>query len=140
MNFLFGLLLLNSVLFGFKSDFMHDYNKALELAKSQKKDVYLLVTSEDCKWCRKFEKVTLSDEETMKMLKEKFILLVLNRDKDVIPDHIKAKRVPKHFFLDSNGELIYSILGYWNPEDFASFVVEVDKIKQEDKYETSTNK
>ena len=129
MKFLLGLLLLSSVLFGFKSEFIHDYDKALELAKSQNKDVYLLVTSSDCKWCRKFEKVTLSDEGTMKMLKEKFVLLVLSRGVDVIPDHIKAKRVPKHFFLDSDGELIYSILGYWNPEDFASFVAEVDKKK-----------
>ncbi|MBC8238724.1 MAG: thioredoxin family protein [Helicobacteraceae bacterium] len=129
MKFLFGLVLLSSVLFGFKADFIHDYDKALELAKSQKKDVYLMVTSNDCKWCRKFEKVTLSDESTMKMLKEKFVLLVLSRDKDVIPSHIKAKRVPKHFFLNSDGELIYSILGYWNPEDFASFVAEVENKK-----------
>ena len=129
MKFLLGLILLSSVLFGFKADFIHDYDKALELAKLQNKDVYLLVTSSDCKWCRKFEKKTLSDEGTMKMLKEKFILLVLLRDQDVIPSHIKAKRVPKHFFLDSEGKVIYSILGYWNPEDFASFVAEVDKKK-----------
>ena len=129
MKFLLGLILLSSVLFGFKADFMHDYNKALELAKAQKKDVYLLVTSADCKWCRKFEKITLSDAGTMKMLKEKFILLVLSRGEDVIPSHIKAKRVPKHFFLNSDGKLIYSILGYWNPQDFASFVSEVDKKK-----------
>lgn len=129
MKFLLGLILLSSVLFGFKADFIHDYDKALELAKAQKKDVYLLVTSKNCKWCRKFENITLNDDKTMKMLKEKFILLVLSRGEDVIPDHIKAKRVPKHFFLDSDGEFIYSILGYWNPEDFASFVAEVDKKK-----------
>ncbi|MDB2562124.1 thioredoxin family protein [Sulfurimonas sp.] len=129
MKFILGLILLGSILLGSKNDFIHDYDQALEMAKLAKKDVYLMVTSDDCKWCRKFEKNTLTDEATMKMLKEKFILVSLTRERDVIPSHIKAKRVPKHFFLTDKGELIYAILGYWNPDDFASFVAEVEKKK-----------
>jgi thioredoxin-related protein len=56
------------------------------------------------------------------MLKKNFVLLALTRGKDFIPQEFAVQRVPKHFFLTKNGEIISSFLGYWNPEDFASFV------------------
>lgn len=120
---------LSALLFGSKVDFIHDYDKALEMAQAQNKDIYMLVTSETCKWCRKFEKVTLHHEKTMQDLKKEYILLALNRDASSIPAKYKVKRVPKHFFLTAKGEVIYSIIGYWNPEDFASFVEEATKKK-----------
>lgn len=129
MKILFTILALAAMLFASKAEFIHDYDKALEMAKAQNKDIYMLVTSDDCRWCRKFETLTLNDEQTMKNLKEKYILLSLNRDKDKIPAIYKVKRVPKHFFLTKNGEIIYACLGFWNPDDFASFMDEAQKKK-----------
>ena len=129
MKLLLSILLMSTILFGSKADFLDDYNKALELAKAENKDIYMLVTSHDCQWCRKFERVTLSDEKTIEILKKQYVLLALNRDIDDIPTQYKANRVPKHFFLTANGEIIYTFLGYWNPEDFASFADEVQKKK-----------
>jgi thioredoxin-related protein len=77
----------------------------------------------------KSEEITLNDAKTMQELKKEYILLALNRDAGSIPAKYKVKRVPKHFFLTAKGEVIYSILGYWNPEDFASFTGEAKKKK-----------
>ena len=129
MKLLLTILALSAILFASKADFINDYDKALELAQAQKKDIYMLVTSNSCQWCRKFEKKTLGDKATMDELKKQYVLLALNRDIHVIPKQYKAKRVPKHFFLTPKGEVIYAFLGYWNPEDFASFVGEVQKKK-----------
>ena len=126
MKIIFTLLALLS--FSFASDaFLHNYQKALEVAQTEKKEIYMLVTSESCRWCRKFENETLTDEATMKMLKENFVLLALTRDVDYIPENLVASRVPKHFFLTKKGEIITSFLGFWNPEDFASFIEDVKK-------------
>ncbi|MBU0721189.1 thioredoxin family protein [bacterium] len=108
-------------------DWSNDYNKALSQASKEKKDVYLLITSENCRWCRKFENTTLQDEETIERLKLKYILLHIDRDKDYLPGKFKSKRVPRHYFITSKGEVIYSFLGYWDKEDFASFLLDVDK-------------
>ena len=129
MKLLLSILIMSTILFGSKADFIDDYDKAIELAQAEKKDIYMLVTSQDCQWCRKFERVTLSDKKTMQVLKEKYILLALNRDIDDIPAQYIAKRVPKHFFLTAKGEIIYTFLGYWNSEDFISFAHEVQKKK-----------
>lgn len=129
MKLLFTILMLGTVLFASKADFLHDYKEALVQAQKQDKDIYMLITSESCQWCRKFEKITLNDKVTMDLLKEKFVLLALTRDVDYIPEQYKAQRVPKHFFLTASGDNIYAFLGYWNPEDFRSFVAEVEKKK-----------
>lgn len=126
MKFVVTVLVLSSLLFA-SNDFVHNYDKALEKAQAQNKKIYMLITSDACRWCKKFENVTLKDEATMKMLKKDYVLLALNRSHDKIPAKFTAKRVPRHFFLTREGEEIYSFLGYWNPEDFASFVVEVEK-------------
>ena len=127
MKLLLITLAFITTLFSSELAWENNYNKALSQAKVEKKDVYMLITSQDCRWCRKFEATTLQDEKTPERLKKQYVLLHVDRDWDEIPEHFKKKRVPRHYFLTSKGETIYSFLGYWNPEDFASFLGDVDK-------------
>jgi thioredoxin-related protein len=131
----FVTLLFVSTLFGGELGWNHDYKKALEQAKIEKKDVYMLITSANCRWCRKFEATTLQDEAILQRLKKQYVLLHIDRDEDYMPEHFKKKRVPRHYFLRAGGEVIYSFLGYWANEDFISFLHDVDKrrIKQDNK-------
>jgi len=129
MKILLTLLMLGSMLFASKADFLHDYKQAIEIAKKENKDIYMLITSTSCQWCRKFEAKTLSNPDIIKLLKKDFVLLALTRDVDYIPSQYKAKRVPKHYFLTSKGEVIYAFLGYWSSEDFTSFIEDVKKKK-----------
>ena len=127
IKYLFTMMMLSSILFSSELDWDRDYNKALQEAKAEKKDVYMLITSSDCRWCRKFESTTLQEAVVIERLEKQYILLHINRDTDYLPEGFKSKRVPRHYFLTSKGKIIYSFLGAWDREDFFSFLKDVDK-------------
>ncbi|MEA2091889.1 MAG: thioredoxin family protein [Campylobacterota bacterium] len=127
MRYLLVMLALISTLWSSELGWSDDYEKALEVAKKEKKDVYVLVTSATCRWCRKFEATTLQDREVLRMLNEKYILVHADRDMDDLPEWFKVKRVPRHYFVTAKGEEIFSFLGYWDELDFRSFLGDVDK-------------
>lgn len=127
MRFLIGIFFSVSLLFSFDAYWASSYAAALELAKKNKKNVYMLITSDDCRWCRKFENTTLQEEATIARLHSKYILLHVNRDRDIFPEHFIRKGVPRHYVLSENGSVIYTFLGYWNHEDFFSFMNEAEQ-------------
>ena len=112
-------------LFAGESGFLHDYQKALQEAQLQHKAVYMLITSQTCRWCKKFEEQTLSDKDTIDALKKEFVLLHLDRDNDTFPKTYDTKRIPRHYFITSKGEVIYTFLGYWNVENFNAFLYDI---------------
>ncbi len=121
------IIALSTMLFSADLDWNDSYHKALEDAKVQNKDVYMLITSSDCRWCRKFESITLQDKSVIKRLKEQYVLLHIDRDKNYFPSKFKSKRVPRHYFITNKGQIIYSFLGFWEKDDFFSFLSDVDK-------------
>jgi thioredoxin-related protein len=127
MRYLWIVLLFVSTLWSLDSNWSDDYKASLKIAQKENKNLYVLVTSATCRWCRKFEATTLQDTEVLRMLKEKYILVHLDRDMDDLPQFFKVKRVPKHYFVSSKGKEIYSFLGYWDELDFRSFLCDVDK-------------
>nr|WP_321266124.1 thioredoxin family protein [uncultured Sulfurimonas sp.] len=104
-----------------------DYEASLKVAQKQNKDLYVLVTSANCRWCRKFEATTLQDKEVIKLLKEKYVLVHADRDMDDLPKWFNIKRVPRHYFVTNKGEEILSFLGYWDSLDFKSYLGDVEK-------------
>ena len=94
MKYLVIIAALISSLWSAELGWSDDYEKALKIAKKEKKNVYVLVTSSSCRWCRKFENTTLQDKEVLKRLKEKYVLVHADRDMDDLPEWFKIKRVP----------------------------------------------
>lgn len=127
MRFLIGLFLSATLLFGFDSYWAKSYDEAIAQAKKEKKKVYMLITSDDCPWCRKFENTTLQEEATIARLHSKYILLHVNRDKDIFPEKFIRKGVPRHYVLSENENVIYTFLGYWTHDDFFSFMDEAEQ-------------
>lgn len=127
MKYIFLITLFISSLFATQMGWQNNYKAALKEAKIEKKDVYMLITSSDCRWCRKFESTTLQEKVVIERLKEQYVLLHVDRDDDFIPADFKRKRVPRHYFITNRGEIIYSFLGYWDREDFFSFLADVDE-------------
>jgi len=127
MKFIF--LFLSLVCFSFAMDgkWLDDYDEAIKVAKKEHKSLYILITSETCRWCRKFESTTLQDEAVIDDLTKRYVLVHLDRDYSFLPDFVKVKRVPKHYFVTNDSKEIYSFLGYWDELDFRSFLVDVDK-------------
>jgi thioredoxin-related protein len=98
------------------------FDQAQAKAKKESKPLWVLITSEQCRWCRKFEATTLQDEEIVTKLNSKFVAVHVTRDKSVYPKNLSAKMVPMNYFLDNNGTVIYSMPGYWTVEDYQSIL------------------
>ena len=122
MKYLVSILFLAVTLMATELHWYDDYNEALREAKKEHKLVYIFITSSHCGWCHKFEKTTLQDEEIKKRLSKEFITVHLVRDFDDIPSQFKTSPVPRHYFTDANGQMLYNTLGYRKVECFDSFM------------------
>lgn len=101
-------------------EWVESYQAGVEQAKKEGKNIYLLVTSESCRWCHKLEATTLLDDEVVRQIHKEFVPVHVTRDKDDYPSYIKAKMVPMNVFLTSEGRVFHTMPGYWNVEDFLS--------------------
>ncbi len=124
-------IIFSTIMFGYELEFSNDYNEVMKEAQKEKKDVYMLITSSNCRWCKKFEESTLINIPLIKTIEKKYVILHVTRGFDDIPQKFEALRVPKHYFLSNKGEIIYSFAGYWSAEDFSSFLDDVAKRKKE---------
>jgi len=102
--------------------FFHNYEKALTLAKKEHKPLYIFISSQGCGWCHKFETTTLQNIGVQKLLKQEFILVHLIRHKDIIPKRFKTAPVPRHYFVNYDGTLLYDALGYRKVATFKAFL------------------
>jgi len=121
LKYLISMLLLATTLFA-SVDWQTNYHTALKIAQDEHKRVYMLVVSDNCRWCNKFERTTLKDKKILQRLNEKYVLLHLSRDTDYIPNKFKTAPVPRHFFLTSRGEEVFPVIGYRDVEMFNDFL------------------
>jgi thioredoxin-related protein len=111
----------------------HNYDEGVAAAKLQHKKLFVLITSETCRWCRKLEATTMEDAGIIKRINEKYISIALTRDKDSYPKTLQAKMVPMSYYLKTDGSIINSVPGYWNVEDYHTILNDVTyNLKQED--------
>ena len=122
-------LLFVTSLFGVELDWLHDYDKALSIAKKEHKDVYLLIGADKCRFCQKFKDITLSKKFVMDKLEQKFVPLYLSRDQHKIPDKFERFGAPRHYFLSSDGKILHEAAGLLEPAGFLSLIDEVDLMK-----------
>jgi len=114
-------------LFGSDLDWSHDYDESVEKAQTQNKGLYVLITSDRCKWCRKFEQTTAKDKEILDKLNENYVLVQLSRERHDVPVSLETRPVPIHYFLNNNEEIIYSTIGYRPAESFKYFIDEANE-------------
>ena len=99
------------------------YEEALTKAKKESKPLMVVITSEQCRWCRKLEATTLQDEEIVARINTKFQAVNVTKDKSIYPKNLVAKMVPMSYFINpSDGKVLYSIPGYWGSEDYNSIL------------------
>ena len=107
------------------------WNSSFEAAKAkaQKEDklIYVVITSETCRWCRKLEATTLEKPAVVKNINSKYVPVALTRGKDSYPPCLKAKMVPMSYFLTPQGRVIYSVPGFWIEEDYLSIMGDVER-------------
>jgi len=120
-----GLLLLSSTLFSV--EWVKDIETAFTLAKKEHKNIMVLVEGENCRWCKKMKYRTLSDETVEKRL-EKFVTVkVMREDPSSMSVLPQIKGVPTIFFMNENKAVLEEVVGYFNVEDFISYINSVEK-------------
>jgi thioredoxin-related protein len=120
-----GLLLLSSTLFSL--EWIKDVNSAFALAKKEQNSVLVFVEGENCRWCKKMKYRTLQDEAVEKRL-EKFVLLkVMREDTSAMSSLPSVKGVPTIFFMSPNKTVLQEVIGFFDAEDFISYINDVEK-------------
>ena len=113
----------------FANEIAWENNFEAAKAKAQKEDkiIYVLITSETCRWCRKLESTTLEETAVVENVNSKYAAVALTRGKDSYPPCLKAPMVPMSYFLTPDGRVIYSVPGYWEEEDYLSMMEDVER-------------
>jgi len=120
-----GLLLLSSTLFSL--EWAKDLDTAFAVAQKEDKNVMVLVEGENCRWCKKMKHRTLSDERVEKRLKKFVLVKIMREDGKAMSVMPAIKGVPTIFFMKKDKEVIEDIVGYFNVEDFISYINDVEK-------------
>ena len=119
---LFLLLMISFNLFAVDIEILSDYEKGLKKAKVENKLLYVLVSSQECKWCKKFEDTTLNNDSIKDRLSKEFVVVELILEHNKIDERFKTTPIPRHYFIDSNNKIIYEALGYRDSVLFDSFM------------------
>ena len=127
--FLLAGTLFSTTLFADDTVWLKDINTAFEMAKKEQRTVMVLVEGENCRWCKKMKHRTLGDENVQKKLKSYITVKVMREDENAIKDLPIIHGVPSIFFMTAEKEVIVSVVGYFNVEDFLSYISDVEKKK-----------
>ena len=105
---------------------MSDLDKALAKAKRHGKPLLIMISEPSCRWCIKVKKGPLSDPRVHEALRP-YILVKLRRSDHAQSGRIKAfdGKIPSFFVLTPEGEVIDSIVGYYQTEDFLHYLQEI---------------
>ena len=136
--FLLSFLLISSLLSADSIFNNYCYKRAKLQAQKQDKRLMVLITQDNCRYCIRMKKTTFTDPEVIKRIKEKYVFVEVNRHKDDYPkSYLTVYGVPTTYFLYKNGLKIMSGAGgYWNKEDFFSFMDDADyKVKKKERLE-----
>ena len=108
------------------ANWLHDYDKALEVAQKENKKIYMFIAADKCKYCKMFKEQTLSNEAVMDKLNSEYVLLYLSRDQHFIPEGYERFGAPRHYFLTKEGKTIYHSFGFLEPDGFFLLLDEVE--------------
>lgn len=113
--------------FASQMKYENSYENAIKKAKKNKKDIMMVLVSNYCPWCRKFERNVLQQKNVNTLLHKKYIPLILNKDKDNFPKKYNKAFSPIVYFIDYKTLKSYeSVIGYNNKDDFLHLINKID--------------
>ncbi|MEA1954424.1 MAG: thioredoxin family protein [Campylobacterota bacterium] len=131
MKLLFSFTLLVFILFTSSAYskvplWQEDIDTAFKMAQENQKNIIIMVEDEDCRWCIKMKKGTLSNEAVQKKL-QKFILTKIDRNDNKNMESIEGLRgpIPSFHFFTPQKKRIDTIAGYYQAEDFLEYINEI---------------
>ena len=108
-------------------DWVKDIDTALMQANKEHKNVMVMVEGEYCRWCKKMKGRTLTDDAVEKRLKNYVVVKVMRGDGNAMGKLPPVQGVPTIFFMKPDKTIIQEVMGYFNVEDFISYINDVEK-------------
>ena len=107
-------------------NWLHNYDDAVKLAQKEKKNIYLFIGADVCKFCDLYKINTLSRKDVIQRLQKNYILLYLSRDRHKVPKQFQKYGVPRHYFLNKNGKILFKSYGVLEPPGLFMLLDEAD--------------
>jgi thioredoxin-related protein len=108
-------------------DWVKDIDTAVEIAKKEHKNIMVMVEGEHCRWCKKMKGRTLTDDAVEKRLEKFVVVKVMREDGNAMAKLPPVEGVPTIFFMKEDKAIIEDIIGYYNVEDFTSYIDDIEK-------------
>lgn len=98
-------------------------SEALQKAKTSDKQVFAVFESDTCTYCHQLRQNTLNDAQVMEKLNESYVVVIINvNDNPEIASKYNVYSTPTMLILDSGGNELKSIEGYYGPEDLIKMI------------------
>jgi thioredoxin-related protein len=111
---------------GYDIPWEKDLDSAFEKAKKEKKLLIVMAVSDNCQWCEKMKKNTLSNPKVAKQL-ENYVLVMADRETPSEKNQLYPfKHVPIIFFMTHEKETLDELQGYFDPEDFLEYLIDFE--------------
>ena len=124
-------VVINEENFASEMKYETSFDEAMKRSKNEQKNIMLVLVSNYCPWCRKFEQRVLLKEEVNTIIQKNYIPLILNREKDPFPKELDIGFTPIVHFIDHKTQKSYkNVIGYNNKDEF-TYILKTD---------TTTNK
>lgn len=111
--FAFGISLLAHEL-----QYEHEFNKALQKAKHQNKEIMMVYSAVWCPECNYMKDVVFKDKKVVDYIQQHYIVLTLDIQKDKLPEGFDYIGIPTFFLIDKNGKQRHKIIGGDKAEKF----------------------
>lgn len=98
---------------------------ALTKAKSENKTVLVVFKNENCFYCVKLKEETLNNEKVINKLNENYITTFVDiNEKPELASKYNVFATPVMLFLDSNGNTINRLEGFYNSDELLKILEE----------------
>lgn len=98
-------------------------SEALQKAKTSDKQVFAVFESDTCTYCHQLRQNTLNDAQVMEKLNESYVVVIINvNDSPEIASKYNVYSTSTMLILDSEGNELKSIEGYYGPEDLIKMI------------------
>lgn len=98
-------------------------SEALQKAKTSDKQVFAVFESDTCTYCHQLRQNTLNDAQVMEKLNESYVVVIINvNDGPEIASKYNVYSTLTMLILDSEGNELKSIEGYYGPEDLIKMI------------------
>jgi len=100
-----------TVLFANGVQFENNFDKALKRAKAQNKEVMMMYSAVWCPECNYMKEIVFKSKDVSNYLEKNFVVLLLDIQKDKLPEGFDYPGIPVFFFLDKNAKEKEKIIG-----------------------------